>query len=184
VACIHDELFAQEVAFEHSRIVSRIAGLLAERARFTRDEAMLVESAAILHDVGKNFISKSILLKPSALTGHEYKIVQSHVLAGSDHILRKIRALLAAYIVSIQHHERPDGKGYAHVTNIHPYAKIVAVADVLDALLAKRPYKEAWPPEKAVAFMCENSNKQFDAEYVTALLESIDEIRHLYKHRN
>ena len=174
-------IFRQEIKHEHSRIVSRIAELLAKKANFTDNEVMLIKSASILHDFGKNFVPKQILLKPSRLTEHEYKIIQGHVLAGTDYILRSIRTLLAACIISLQHHERPDGKGYANVTNIHIYAKIVAVADVADALLAKRPYKSEWPPEKVVSYMCENANKQFEAEYVTALLESIDEILGLYK---
>jgi len=171
----------QEIQHEHSRIVSRIAGLLAKKANFTKDEAMLIESSAILHDVGKNFVPKDILMKPSQLTDHEYKIIQSHVIAGTDYILRTIKTLIAAYIVSLQHHERPDGTGYANVTNIHAYAKIVAVADVFDALLAKRPYKKAWSPEKVISYMRDNSQKQFETEYVTALLESIDEILGLYE---
>jgi HD-GYP domain-containing protein (c-di-GMP phosphodiesterase class II) len=110
--------------------------------------------------------------------------MQSHVLAGTDHILRTIKTLLAAYIISLQHHERIDGGGYARVTNIHAYAKIVAVADVFDALLAKRPYKEGWSPEKAVLYMRDNSNKQFEAAYITALIESLDEIIALYDNEN
>ena len=178
---INNDLFTHEIKHEHSRIVSRIAGILAEKAQFSHEEAMLIESAAILHDVGKRFVPKSILQKPAKLTDYEYKVIQSHVLAGTDHILRTIRTLLAAYIISLQHHERIDGAGYAKVSNIHTYAKIVAVADVFDALLAKRPYKQAWPPEQAVSYMCENSKKQFEAIYVTALMESLDEIMCLYE---
>ena len=170
----------QEVSHEHSRLVSRIAGLIAKNARFTDKEAMLIKSASILHDCGKKFVPQSILLKPSKLTDLEYQIIQSHAFAGTNHILRTIRTLFAAYIVSLQHHERPDGMGYANVTNIHTYAKIVAVADVFDALLAKRAYKKAWPLEKVVSYMRENSHKQFEAEYITALIESIDEILELY----
>ena len=177
----HSELFTREAKHEHSRIVSRIAEILARKAHFTHDEAMLIKSASILHDCGKRFVPKDILLKPSRLTEHEYKVIQSHVLAGTNHILRTIRTLLAAFIISLQHHERIDGNGYANVTNIHAYARIVAIADVFDALLAKRPYKEAWPPDKAVLYMCENSDKQFEAEYVTALLESVDDILRLYE---
>jgi len=141
---------------------------------------MLIESASVLHDCGKRFVPKNILLKPSKLTEHEYKIIQSHTFSGTDHILQSIKTLFAAYIITLQHHERPDGKGYAQVTNIHKYAKVVAVADVFDALLAKRAYKEPWPLEEVVFFMRENSQKQFEAEYVTALMESIDEILELY----
>lgn len=177
---IDNDIFLQEISHEHSRLVSRIAGLIAKKARFLDDEAMLIESAAVLHDVGKRSIPKSILLKPTKLTDHEYKIIQSHAFAGTDHILRTIRTLFAAYIVSLQHHERPDGKGYANVTNIHSFAKVVAVADVFDALLAKRAYKKAWPLEKVVSYMCENTHKQFEAEYITALIESIDEVLGLY----
>jgi HD-GYP domain-containing protein (c-di-GMP phosphodiesterase class II) len=120
------------------------------------------------------------LQKPSKLTAYECKVIQSHVLKGTDHFLRTIRTMLAACIVSLQHHERVDGEGYAQVRNIHTYAKIVAVADVFDALLAKRPYKPAWPPEQAVSYMRDNAQKQFEAAYVAALLESLDEILCLY----
>ncbi|MCL2816332.1 MAG: HD domain-containing protein [Oscillospiraceae bacterium] len=178
---IYNDIFLQEIKHEHSRLVSRISGLLAKKANLTNDEAMLIESSAVLHDIGKNFVPKSILLKPEKLTEHEYKVIQGHVIAGTDCILRTIRTLIAAYIISLQHHERPDGTGYANVTNIHTYAKIVAVADVFDALLAKRPYKKAWSPEKVISYMCDNSHKQFEAEYITALLESIDEILGLYE---
>lgn len=181
---INNELFMQETQNEHSRLVSRIAGILAEKANLTHDEAMLIESAAILHDVGKQFVPQNILQKPSKLTEHEYKIIQTHVRAGSNYILQIIRTLLAAYIISLQHHERVDGQGYACVTNIHIYAKIVAVADVFDSLLSKRPYKESWPPEKVVSYMCENSKKQFEAEYITALLDSLNEILSLYDIRD
>ncbi|MCL2189054.1 MAG: HD domain-containing protein [Defluviitaleaceae bacterium] len=177
----YTDLFSEEIKHEHSRLVSRIAGLIAKNALFSRDEVTLIESAAILHDVGKNFIPKPLLLKKSKLTAHEYKIMQSHTLAGATQILQTIRTLLAAYIIALQHHERVDGTGYAGMTNIHPYAKVVAVADVFDSLLAKRPYKQAWPPEKAVFYMQENIHKQFEASYVTALIESIDEILDLYE---
>jgi len=119
-------------------------------------------------------------LKPTKLTDHEYKVIQGHVYAGTDYILQTIRTLIAAYIISLQHHERPDGQGYARVTNIHQYAKVVAVADVFDALLAKRAYKKAWPLDKVVSYMQDNSQKQFEAEYITALLESIDEVLGFY----
>jgi len=135
----------------------------------------------MLHDVGKQYIPKEILLKPDKLTNEEYRIVQSHVLAGNEYILRMIKLLFAALITALQHHERLDGNGYAAVTNIHLYAKIVAVADVADALLTKdRPYKEAWPPDEVVSYMRDNMNKQFEAEYVLALSESMDEITALY----
>jgi HD-GYP domain-containing protein (c-di-GMP phosphodiesterase class II) len=177
---INNEIFTREIQHEHERLVSRISGLLARKAHFTNDETMLVESGAILHDLGKQFLRNGLLSKPSKLTEHEYKIVQSHIFYGSEYILQSIKTLLAAYIISLQHHEKVSGNGYANVTNIHKYAKIVAVADVFDSLLAKRPYKKAWNPENALEYMRENSKKQFEAEYITALIESIDEILQLY----
>jgi len=161
--------------------VARIAGIIAKKFQVPNDEAMLIEYAAVLHDIGKQYVPKEILMKPSKLTEEEYKIVQSHVLTGNEYILRMIKSLFAAYITTLQHHERLDGKGYAQVTNIHSYAKIVAVADVTDALLTKnRSYKQAWTPEEVIAYMQNNVNKQFEAEYVTALIESMDEIIALY----
>ena len=175
------ELFNKEAKHEHSKIVSRIAGILADKSHFSQDEVSLIESAAMLHDLGKQFVPACILTKPDKLTNQEFSIIQSHTLAGSDYILRTIKDLLAAYIVSLQHHERIDGSGYANVTNIHAYAKVVAVADVFDALLAKRAYKESWTPESAVSYMRDNASKQFDSEYVDVLIESIDEVLALYE---
>ena len=179
---IDKDLIAKEIKDEHSRIVARIAGILAKKARFPNDEANLIECAAALHDIGKQYIPKEILSKPDKLTDEEYKIVKSHVLAGNEYILRMIKLLFAASITALQHHERVDGKGYAAITNIHAYAKIAAIADVTDALLTKkRPYKQAWTPEEVIEYMRENTDKQFEAEYVTALLESMDEIIALYE---
>ena len=177
---INNDLILHEIKHEHSRIVSRIAGILAKKAQFSNDDTMLIEYAAMLHDIGKQYIPKKILLKPSELTEEEYKIIQSHVLAGNEYILRMIKLLFAASVTALQHHEKINGKGYAEVTNIHAYAKIVAIADVTDALLSKRSYKKAWTPDEVVAYMRENANKQFEAEYVAVLLESIDEIIELY----
>ena len=179
---IDKDLIAQAVKYEHSRIVARIAGIIAEKARFSENEIKIIEHSAMLHDVGKRYVPKELLLKSEKLTGEEYKIIQSHVLAGNQYILRMIKLLFAALITALQHHERPDGNGYAGVTDIHLYAKVVAVADVTDALLTKdRPYKEAWSPEKVIEYMHGNIHKQFEAEYVSALLESMDEIIALYE---
>lgn len=131
---------------------------------------------AILHDIGKTQIPKSILNKPEKLTPAEYNLVQEHTTAGFE-ILRTYReiSLLSAH-VAFQHHERLNGQGYPRGlkdNEIHEYARIVAVADAYDALTADRPYRQGFHPAEAMRIMCEGSAKEFDARIVAALLENV-----------
>lgn len=178
---IHDDLIRQEIKYEHNEIVAKISGLLAKKANYSLEEAKMIESAALLHDIGKQYVPFEILSKPAALTEQEFNIIKTHADKGYEYLIQTIRSLLIAAIISLQHHERPDGNGYSKIINIHPYAKLVAVADVFDALISKRCYKESWSAKDACDYIKENAHKQFEADYVTLLLDSLDEILMLYR---
>ena len=128
--------------------MAHVAGLIAEGLGLPEEEARLIELAAPLHDMGKIAIPDAILLKPGPLTDQETQIMRRHprigheLLSGSQN-----RFIQAGATVALRHHERYDGSGYPDglVGEAIPLeARIVAVADVFDALISPRPYKEAW----------------------------------------
>jgi len=151
---------------------------------------------APMHDIGKVGIEDNILLKPGRLTDEERNIMQQHPIIGGD-VLRRCEAQMNQVGLSIfktgieiadAHHEKYDGSGYPNLlrgTDIPLAARIVAVADVFDALTSRRPYKDAWSVEKALQLLAEESGHHFDPVVVNAFNESIDEIMeiyHKYKH--
>ena len=143
--------------------------------------------AAALHDVGKIKIPDAILNKPGKLTPEEYDIMKEHTLEGEKIIGLALEGigvssdyLTTAKEVSGGHHEKWDGNGYPRGlkgTEIPLCARIVAIADVFDALTCKRPYKEPWPFEKAVAQIQEESGTHFDPEIVDAFLAIKDDVK-------
>lgn len=132
---------------------------------------------AILHDVGKIAIPDRILLKPGPLTEEEWAVMKLHPVYAYEW-LSGIPFLKKALEVPYAHHERWDGSGYPRGLKgleIPLSARIFAVADVYDALTSDRPYRKAWPKEKALAYIREEAGKQFDPEVVEAFLKLMAE---------
>lgn len=146
-------------------------------------EAEVVKEAALFHDIGKCGIPPEILGKRGPLTSGEYEIVKTHAALGSERISEALRVLSAAEIVSKSHHERLNGSGYYGLAGggIHPYARLVAVADVYDALITKRVYKRAWGENEVLEYFTSLSGIEFDPEIVSALFACTQEIAGLYK---
>jgi HD-GYP domain-containing protein (c-di-GMP phosphodiesterase class II) len=126
--------------------------------------------SSMLHDIGKVAVPDSILLKPGKLLPEEWNIMKRHtvwgwtILSKADKELGEQSFLTLAAAVALHHHERFDGSGYPHSLagkDIPLSARIVAIADVYDALTSKRPYKEAWPHERAIQEIKEQKGKQF-----------------------
>jgi putative two-component system response regulator len=151
----------------YSRILGRAAGM-------SEAEADDLLHAAPMHDVGKIGIPDSILRKPSALDPDEWKVMQSHATIGGDIIGRHAQGMLAmAHAVAMTHHEKWDGSGYPNGLageQIPLVGRIVAIADVFDALTSARPYKPEWPLEKAVEYLQQQRGKHFDAQLVDLFL--------------
>lgn len=177
-------LLEDECKRTHERMVSEIVKALAQYAWSDAEKADMLSEAARLHDIGKNFVPDKILQKSSQLSKREFELVKKHTEKGFQYLIGQIKILMHAAIIALQHHEREDGNGYAGVTNIHETAKLVAVADVFDALISARSYKEGWPPEKVIEFMKEGRGSQFTALYVDVLLLALDDILDLYGARN
>ena len=169
--------------FKHSHQVSKISGIMAEKAGLSAFEREIVTQAAMYHDVGKTIIPPAILNKPAGLTPAEFAIVKTHTEEGYKQILEAIQTLTIAAFIARDHHERQDGCGYSLMSgdDIHPYAKLVAVADVFDALYSRRAYKEPWSIEKIKGYFNEQSGKQFDEDMVSLLFSVLEEVLALYK---
>ena len=163
----------------HVQRVSKYAKILAEKYGLSKKDVMLVTMASPIHDIGKIAIPDRILLKPGKLTPSEFEIVKSHTTIGYELLKNSNRDLLkSAAIIAHQHHEKYDGTGYPQGLKgeeIHIFGRIVAVADVFDALGSPRVYKKPWVLNDILAYFKEERGKQFDPKLVDILFENLDE---------
>ncbi len=159
----------------HTRRVGRTAALIAYVLGWPLKDVQLLYTAARLHDVGKIGVSDTILLKPGKLTDEEFGIMRTHPAIGARILADGHSPLLhLAEKVTAAHHERWDGRGYPNKLageDIPQAARIVSVADVLDALTHERPYKAAWSVEETLQEIARNSGSQFDPAIVSVCLE-------------
>jgi putative two-component system response regulator len=162
---------------EHSQRIGRTSALVAEALGLPDDEAKLIRLAAPLHDIGKIGVPDQTLLKPGKLTPEEFSVMKNHVNIGAFILSRsRSRILQIGERIALTHHEWWNGKGYAaglKGDEIPIEGRIVAVADVFDALVNDRPYKSAWPIPQAVAEIVRGSGTQFDPGVVEAF-ETLD----------
>ena len=159
---------------QHIRRISRTARLVAEAMGLDRRQVELIECAAPMHDIGKVGIPDCILHKPSPLTAEERETVEQHTLIGADILGHPQNELIAmAHDIAISHHERWDGRGYPQGLSgreIPLPGRIVGLADVFDALLSKRCYKNAYSVETVRDIIRSERGKQFDPAVVDAYL--------------
>jgi putative two-component system response regulator len=167
--------FRDDATQEHARRIGRTSYLLAIGLGLPRAEAELIGRAAPLHDVGKIGIPDSILLKPGLLTDVEFEQIKTHTTMGAEILSGGASALLRmAETIALTHHERWDGNGYPHGVageKIPLPGRIVAVADVFDALAHARPYKPPFETAAAVAEIVDGRGRHFDPNIVDAFLE-------------
>jgi len=151
---------------EHAWRIGRSCALLALGLGLPDGEVELIRRAAPLHDIGKIGIPDVILLKPGKLSHQEFEVIKTHTRIGAEILSGSKSPLLRlAQRIALTHHERWDGGGYPAGLSreeIPQAGRIVAVADVFDALTHERPYKEAWPVEKAVGEILGQAGRQFD----------------------
>jgi putative two-component system response regulator len=160
--------------------MSHYAQVLARAAGLTEREADDLLHAAPMHDVGKIGIPDAILKKPGKLDPAEWAVMQQHAAIGA-HIIGEHRSglLKMAHTIALHHHEKWDGSGYPaglRGEQIPLVARIVAVADVFDALSSARPYKHAWPLEDVLALLRQDSGKHFDPTLVALFIDVLPAI--------
>ena len=157
---------------------SRILGIAAGMSEVEADDLL---HAAPMHDVGKIGIPDRILQKPGPLDPDEWKVMQSHVTIGAEIIGEHEGGMLAlASQIALTHHEKYDGSGYPNGLrgeDIPLVGRIVAIADVFDALTSKRPYKKAWTEDEALTFLREQKGRHFDPALVDLFIEQMPAVR-------
>lgn len=158
----------------HIKRMAKYSRLIAETLGLSPERCDLIKHAAPMHDIGKIGTPDHILLKPSRLTPEEFDIMKNHATIGHQilqHSPSKYLSLGA--VIALGHHEKFDGSGYPgglKGESIPLEARIVAVADVYDALTSHRPYKKAWSNEEAEIYLTANRGAHFDPECVDAFI--------------
>jgi two-component system response regulator RpfG len=169
----------------HILRMARYSRLIAEQLGLDPEICELIELASPMHDIGKIGIPDNVLLKQGPLNEGEWEVMKQHtiigheILSGSDSKYLRMGASIA-----LNHHEKYDGSGYPYGLQgeeIPIEARIVAVADVFDALTTKRPYKNNWTVQDAVQFLKNNSGFHFDPTCINAFNAQLDKIKHVYK---
>lgn len=168
----------------HASRVAAYSYLLAKLYGLDDETAKLIESASPMHDIGKAAISDCIINKTDPLTEDERQQLQQHSAKGWEVFNHSAQPLLQmAAIIAHQHHENWDGSGYPQQLQgeeIHIAARIVAIADVFDAVTHKRCYAETWSIEKAIDYIQEQSGKKFDASLVGLFVRHQDEFTDIW----
>jgi len=173
------ELTSDETG-QHIKRVAESCQLLAKYSdKLSEEDEAIIFHASPMHDIGKIAIPKEILHKPGKLTDDEFEIMKTHAQKGQEFLKNSHRKLFkAAGIIAHEHHEKWDGSGYPRGlkgSDIHIYGRIVALADVFDALTHKRKYKDSWSIEDSVDYIKAQSGSHFDPELVDIFLEHLDE---------
>ncbi|MDO9451444.1 MAG: two-component system response regulator [Stagnimonas sp.] len=179
--------FKDDETGQHVIRMSHYTRILAEACGMAPDDVEVLFNAAPMHDIGKIGIPEAILLKPDKLDEEEWKVMRKHPAIGAGIIGRHAHPLLhTARIVALTHHEKWDGSGYPRGLSgeqIPLSGRIVAIADVFDALTSERPYKKAWPVEEAVALLKNNAGSHFDPTLIAlfiACLPDVMKVRAMY----
>ncbi|HLS86313.1 MAG TPA: HD domain-containing phosphohydrolase [Burkholderiales bacterium] len=177
--------FRDEETGYHLIRMSRYARLIAAGLGLEPDEIETIELAAPLHDIGKIGIPDQILLKSSPLDPHEWEIMKRHPVMGHE-ILKgsPSKYVRMGALIALGHHEHFDGSGYPNGLvgdHIPLCARIVALADVYDALTSERPYKRAWKSEQAFDYIRSQAGKHFDPKVVEAFLAARDEVERIQR---
>lgn len=176
--------FKDQETSKHTKRVGMYSALLGKNYGLSQEEIYKLELAAPMHDAGKMGIADHILLKPGKLSFEEFEIMKTHTLIGHDLLIDHDNDYLKiAALVALEHHEKWDGSGYPYgkkEEEISIYGRIVAIADVFDALISARPYKEPWSFEGAHALIQNGSGSHFDPKLVDIFTEHIEAIRTIY----
>jgi putative two-component system response regulator len=164
----------------HILRMAHYSQLIAKKLGLPPEEQELLLEAAPMHDIGKVGITDNILLKPGRLDAAEFEIMKQHAAFGYELLKNSnSRVLQAGAEIALGHHEKYDGSGYPQGLKgeaIPIFSRIVAVADVFDALTSERPYKKAWSLEQAVDFLNAGSGTHFDPQCVQAFLDGFDDV--------
>lgn len=173
---LSDAYLYDEYIYQHSFQVTMYALAIGRELGYNANELRMIGLGAMLHDIGKMMISTEVLQKPGRLSDEEFEEVKQHARFGFD-ILRSLHSIsLIVAHCAFQHHERLDGSGYPRGLvdfEIHPYAKVIAVADVFDAMTTTRVYRTKMLPAKALQIIDNGKGTLYDIKVVEALKRTV-----------
>ena len=162
--------------FAHSVNVAILSSLLGVLLKLSREEQLKLTLGGLLHDIGKITVPYEILTKAGHLTDDEWSVMQGHPEAGRQRLKKMFPNDTLLSTIALQHHEHIDGSGYPnHLKGeqIHRYGRIVAIADVYDALTSVRPYKRAYTPSVAHRLMATCSPGHFDLDLLKLFFDNV-----------
>ncbi len=169
---------------EHIKRVAEYVRILGRASGFDEEYTEKVATAAMMHDIGKLMIPEDVLDKPGKLTEEEFNIMKSHVLYG-EALLKNCpgEIMKLAAIMAKEHHERWDGSGYLGMkgNQIAYISRLIALADVFDALTAVRSYKRGWTFDEAYEEIVKSSGKHFDPKVVRLFIQNRDQFRKIHE---
>ncbi len=179
-----EERRSKETA-NHTKRVTLYSQILAQKLGLPESDIDLLTAAAPLHDIGKLGVPDDILFKPGQFDPVERKVMENHSRIGYEMLKHSKRDILVvAGVIAYQHHERWNGSGYPQGLcgeDIHIYGRIVALADVFDALYSPRVYKEAWQLDRVLTLIKSERGKHFDPRLVDIFLKNVDEFVAIYE---
>ncbi len=167
---------ADEYTFTHSVSTTVYSLTIANKLGYSRSMLEKLGAGALLHDMGKILLDSKIVNKVGKLTDEEYEHVKRHTVLGYEALKKCVNLTELSKIISLYHHERMDGRGYPTGTpaaELHEFTRIVAIADVYDALVSDRCYRSKWSSNQAVNYLVEHSETQFDLNLVSVLIKQI-----------
>lgn len=167
---------------EHIKRVAEYMKVLGRASGFTEEYIEKLSTASMMHDIGKLMIPEDILDKPAKLTDEEYAIMKNHVLYGEALLHNTTGDIMnMSRTIALQHHEKWDGTGYLGMkgTDIAYIARLMAVADVFDALMSKRYYKDGWNIDEAYKEIVSCSGTHFDPDVVQLFIDNFDDFKRI-----
>ncbi len=173
---LNDISATDDYTFSHSVSTTVYSILLAKELGYSKSMLQKLAAGTMLHDMGKVLLDKTVLFKENQLSAEEFEYIKQHTVFGYQALKRCTSITELSRIISLLHHERMDGSGYPRgvkAGNLHEFARIVAIADVYDALTTDRCYRQKWSNEKAVNYLIECSGTKFDTQLVGKFIQQI-----------
>lgn len=173
---MHDIKIFDDYTFFHSTNVTVLSLVLGFALGLNKQALLDLGMAALLHDIGKVFVSKDILNKNAGLSDTEFEEIKTHSTKGYEHLKNVLSISPKAYVGVLQHHEKFDGRGYPQGLSgkdISLFGRIIAITDVYDALTSDRPYREGLLPSEAMEYIMGNGGVQFDYSLVEVFAKKV-----------
>ncbi len=173
---LNDIASNDEYTYTHSVSTMVYALMIARKLNYSEQKMTILGMGTLLHDIGKMLIDKEVMFKEGELTKQEYQYVKMHALYGYQAMRRITAVPEQVRQIAYMHHERLDGSGYPQGltgSDLNEYVRIVSIADVYDALTTDRCYRKKWPANKAMDFLLERSEKEFDPELVGVFTQQL-----------